>query len=77
MIAPVWIAGVPPDDVCAAWLRINSVGPDGDSQSVILSVRDDDGWWSVANRWQADDYTDPVVDEITHWMPYLIPSARI
>lgn len=72
-----WIEGSPPDGIEAAWLRLLSIGPDDDVAYVILATRDDVGWWSRAGRWRADNYTDPVTDEITHWMPYSVPSARL
>lgn len=72
-----WMPGQPPRGVEAAWLRVVEDTPDGALERAVLGLCDPDGVWCQAGRWQADDATDQVEGEITHWMPYSIPSPRL
>lgn len=72
-----WISGVPSSAVEVAWLRVVHETVDGPVENTVLGICDPDGAWRLANRWQADDALDQVEGEITHWMPYIIPSPRL
>lgn len=71
-----WIPGAPPRGVEAAWLRTATATPEGQVENAVLGICDSSGVWCGAGRWQADDALDPVEGEITHWMPYVIPSPH-
>ena len=72
-----WLTGVPPEEVDMAWLRLLSHHPDNDVAVVVLGVFDLELGWSIAGDWKGESYTDQVLDAITHWMPYDVPSTRL
>lgn len=72
-----WMPGIPPRGVKVAWLRTVCETPDGPHDSTVLGICDSEGVWCEAGRWQADDALDQIEGEISHWMPYGIPSPRL
>lgn len=68
-----WNSGEPSEDYGTAWLLLECFHPDGNTRSVMLAVRDDDGLWSEACSWVADDYCEIVTDTIIGWQPYVMP----
>jgi hypothetical protein len=72
-----WIEGMPPEEIDLAWLHTISCGPDGDVAIVVLAVLIPDLGWAEAGDWKGESYKDQILEEITHWMPYMVPSANL
>ena len=76
--APAWIEGAPPAGIEAAWLRLESPDEDGEMiASVVLGCKDADAAWCEAADWECESYMDSIESDITHWMLYAVPSARL
>lgn len=75
---PKWLLGAPSDGVEVAWLRLESKHPEGDVSYVILGCLSmGEGVWCEAADWKGESYNDPVIDVITHWKPYAVPSSSL
>lgn len=72
-----WIAGVPPEDVDMAWLRLRSHDPDDEAEVAVLDVLDLELGWMIAGDWKGESFTDQVLEAITHFIPYDVPSTRL
>ena len=76
MAAAGFTPGRPPETTEAAWLLIRYEHEEGDVNSVVLAVRDDDEW-SVAADWKAESTLNSVYEDggyIVGWMPYAVPD---
>ncbi len=76
MAAAGFTPGQPPESTEAAWLLIRHEHEQGDVNSVVLAVRDDDEW-SVAADWKAESTLNAVYADggyIIGWMPYAVPE---
>ena len=76
MAAAGFTPGQPPESTEAAWLLIRHEHEEGDVNSVVLAVRDDDEW-SVAADWKAESTLNAVYADggyIIGWMPYAVPD---
>lgn len=79
MAAAGFTPGQPPESTEAAWLLIRHEHEQGDVNSVVLAVRDDDEW-SVAADWKAESTLNAVYADggyIIGWMPYAVPEPML
>lgn len=68
--------GHPPESIDAAWLLIRHEDADGEVDTVVLGVHDED--WCEAGDWKAESTLDSVHADggwIIGWMPHAVPRA--